>query len=384
MKILIAPDSFKDCMTARQVALFIEKGILKEMPDADIENLPISDGGEGTLTTLVEATGGILFKTQVHDPLMRMIDAEYGILGDGITGVIEMATASGLELLSNEERNPWITTSYGTGELIKALLNHGCKRIIIGLGGSATNDAGVGMAIALGFRFPDIKGEIVDGKGGELSKILKIETSEIDKRIFNTEIIVACDVTNPFFGPSGASIIYGPQKGADPKMAQRLDQNLMHFSKILKTQTGKDIDNIPGSGAAGGMGGILLALLNAQLHPGFETVSSEVGLENRINRADLIFTGEGRIDSQTHFGKTIAGVGRLAKKYNKPVIAIAGSLGEGYEKIYDSGISSVFSIIDKPMNLNEAILQTPELIEKCSRSVIRSIQVRRNFRMPDF
>ena len=375
MKILIAPDSFKDCLTAHEVSIFIEKGILKELPQAQIRILPLADGGEGTVKSLVEAVGGSYHKIIVHDPLMRKVEAEYGIIDQGKTGVIEMSAASGIELLSAEQRDPWVTTSYGTGELILALLDQGCKKIILGLGGSATNDAGVGMAVALGVKFLDSSGISVEGKGGELSKITRIELSGLDKRILNTEIVAACDVVNPFTGPNGASQVYAPQKGADQQMADKLDQNLVHISDILKMQFNKELDSIPGSGAAGGMGGMLYALLNATIQPGFETISKEINLEENIRWADLIITGEGSVDYQSQFGKTLSGIGSLAKSYKKPVFAVAGKLGEGYEKLYGSGITAIFSVIDRPMQLQEAISLAPDLIEKCIRSIIRTSQI---------
>jgi glycerate kinase len=371
MKILVAPDSFKDCLTASQVAFHIEKGILLELPEAQIRKLPLADGGEGTVAALINATGGKLFKCKVHDPLMRLIEAEYGISRDGITGIMEMAAASGLELLLQTERNPWITTSFGTGELIKTLLNHGCKRIIIGIGGSATNDAGTGMLAALGITFLDSSNIAVSGEGGELSKIEKIDISGIDQRIYKTEIIIASDVNNPLTGPNGASFVYGPQKGADQEMTEKLDRNLRHYAKIIKKQLGIDIDKIAGSGAAGGTGGSLIALLNATIQSGFEIISKETKLEEHIQWADLIITGEGRLDFQTQFGKTPAGIGLIAKKFNKPVACITGSLGESYEHIYEYGITSVFSISDKTFDIKESILRAPELLEKMAGSVIR-------------
>ena len=371
MNILIAPDSFKDSLSAKQAGEAIRRGILSVKSDCNILVLPMADGGEGTVDALIDATGGALYEEQVYDPLMRPVNARYGILGDGSTAVIEMAAASGLELLKPEDRKPWITSTYGTGQLIKAALNKGCNRIIIGIGGSATNDAGMGMAEALGVKFLDSHNNSVGQGGGNLSAIQTIDITHIDSRIINCDIIVASDVTNPLTGNHGAAVIYGPQKGADDKMVARLDENLNHFAGIVKKQLHKDIDKIPGSGAAGGLGAGFLAFTMAKIMPGFEIVRQETQLDQHIKWADLVITGEGKLDYQTQFGKTPAGVAKVAKIYHKPVLAIAGTLGEGYQELYNYGFDAIISIIDKPMTLSEALISAPELLQRAAAGAIR-------------
>ncbi len=371
MNILIAPDSFKDSLSAQKAGEAIYNGITSMPGEWNIQILPMADGGEGTVDALINATNGNLHYTEVYDPLMRKVRAKYGILGDGKTAVIEMAAASGIELLNSEERNPWITSSFGTGQLISAALDKGCNRIIMGIGGSATNDGGIGMAQALGVIFLDKNGKPVGHGGGELSKINRIEVQGMDPRITDCEIDIACDVTNPLTGLNGASMIYAPQKGADKEMVQKLDTNLKHFAKLVKEQLNKDVDTIPGAGAAGGLGAGFLAFTQAVLKPGFEIVRRETKLDDHIQWADLVITGEGKIDFQTQFGKTPMGVARVAKKYDKPVIAIAGTLGEGYQELYFLGFDSIVSIIDKPMSLQEALITAPQLLERSARSVIQ-------------
>lgn len=371
MNILIAVDSFKESLTSKEAGDAIRRGILLESGQSDIRIIPMADGGEGTADALLEALGGKTITTRVFDPLGREINSSFVILGDNTTAVIEMAKASGLELLSSQERNPWLTTTYGTGQLITEALNQGCKRIIMAIGGSATNDAGVGMAQALGIRFIDGEGNQVGRGGGELIRIQTIDTSAMDERIVSTEIIVACDVTNPLTGPTGASVIYAPQKGASPDMVQELDRNIKHFADIISSQIGKEVETVPGSGAAGGLGAGLLAFTNASLKPGFEIVRKETKLDEHIRWADLVITGEGKIDIQTQYGKTPIGVAKVTKMYQKPVIAIAGTLGEGYQDLYTYGFDAIVSIIDKPMPLNEALITAPQLLERSARSLIR-------------
>jgi glycerate kinase len=289
-----------------------------------------------------------------------------------------MAKASGLELLTTSERNPWITSTFGTGQLMKDALDKGCRRMIISIGGSATNDAGAGMAQALGVRLTDKDGKNISAGGGGLSDVEKIDITYMDKRILDTEIMVACDVTNPLTGPSGASVVYGPQKGADAKMVNKLDQNLEHFAKKVEDQLVINFKKIPGAGAAGGLGGGLIAFTQAKLKPGFDIIRQETGLDDYMQWADLVITGEGRIDTQTRFGKTPMGVAGIAKEYGKTVVAIAGTLGEGYQELFMCGFDAIFSIIDKPMSLNEAMITAPQLLERCGRSVIRLWNAGRN------
>lgn len=376
MNFLVASDSFKDCLSAREVGECVRRGILTEMPDAEVISIPLADGGEGTAEVLVNATGGVMEEIEVHDPLMRMITARYGILGDGKTAVIEMAEASGLERLKPGERNPWHTTTFGTGELIKQALDRGCRRIIVGLGGSATNDCGIGMASALGVMFNDKFGKGIYPLGGEIGKVVEINMTHADERLKESEIIVACDVDNPLTGPAGASMTYGPQKGADNVMCESLDRNLHHLAELIREQLGQDVEHLPGAGAAGGLGAGLIAFTGAKLSPGFEIVSRETGLENQVTWADYVITGEGRIDAQTQFGKTPMGVAKLALKYKKPVIALAGTLGEGYADLYQCGFSAILSVLDQPMDLKEALERTPVLIERTVRSVIRLLNNR--------
>jgi glycerate 2-kinase len=371
MKILIAPDSFKDSLSARKVAEAIRNGILLELSDAEIKLLPVADGGEGTVEALVDATQGKMIEVPVKDALQRETIAKYGLLGNGQTAIIEMAAASGIEHLKPEERDPWITTTIGTGQLIKDALDKGCQRIIIGIGGSATNDGGVGMAMALGAKFLDKSGSEKGIGGGELSEISSIDLTGLDNRIKETDFLIACDVSNSLTGPKGASYVYAPQKGADKDMVERLDNNLKHLAVLIRDQLNMDVENIPGAGAAGGLGAGLLAFLAAKLMQGFEIIRQETKLDKEVEWADLVITGEGKIDVQTQYGKTPMGVAGVAKKFNKPVIAIAGTLGEGYQELYPLGFDAILSIMDKPMELKEALINAPYLIERCARSAIR-------------
>ncbi|MCG8701353.1 MAG: glycerate kinase [Bacteroidales bacterium] len=375
MNILIAPDSFKDSLKATEVANALKKGIEKIYPKTNFELAPMADGGEGTVDAIVGATHGTIEKTTVHDPLMRKVEAHWGITGDGTTAVIEMAAASGIELLTKEERNPWITTTYGTGELIKAALDKGVKRILVGIGGSATNDCGAGMAMALGAKFTDADNVNVDYGGGSVGKILNIDLSGLDSRLANTEILVACDVTNPLTGEKGASNVYGPQKGADADMVKKLDANLSCFAKIIQHQLQKDIATTPGAGAAGGLGAGLMAFLDAQLVRGFDMIANTVGIEQKIAEADLIITGEGKIDEQTQYGKTIFGISQIALRNKKPVIAVGGTIASGAENMYCKGVSAILPIADKPMSLHDALTNAPTLLENTGERIARIIQL---------
>lgn len=382
MKILISPDSFKGSLTALQAAQAMESGVLSAKRDLEIsENIdiiiiPMADGGEGTVEAVISAVGGKLVSTKAVDPLGREIDSFFGILPDN-TAIIEMAAASGLNLLEAEERNPMITTTYGTGQLIKVALDMGCKNIIIGIGGSATNDGGVGMAQALGIKFLDKEGKQIGFGGGELYKIDKIDTSNLDSKIKDVNFVVASDVKNPLCGPEGASAIYGPQKGATPEMIEILDKNLEHLAKIIKKDLGKDVKDLPGAGAAGGLGAALLAFLNAQLRPGIEIVMELSNFKEKVENSDIIFTGEGSTDYQTKFGKVPFGVAQIAREYNKPVVCVSGSLLKGYEQLYEYGITAMFSIIDKPMELKEAMERGNELLEKTVSNITKILLLRK-------
>lgn len=353
MRFVIAPDSYKGSLTSVQVADLIAEGLLEVFPQAEAIKVPVADGGEGTVDAFLSALGGEKRFLDVTGPLGTPVKAFYGLLPDG-TGVVEMAAASGLPLVPGGKRNPLITTTYGTGEVIKAVLEQGCNTIIIGIGGSATNDGGVGMAQALGVRFLDERGKELSFGGGSLARLAKIDMSGLDPRIRKTNIIVACDVDNPLCGPRGASAVFGPQKGASPEIVRILDQNLAHYAKIIKEQLGKDILELPGAGAAGGLGAGLVSLLGATLKPGIEIVISSTKLEEKIKGATLVITGEGKTDYQTAHGKAPVGIAKVAKKLGIPVIAISGGLGERYEDVYEAGLDAVFSIAPGPISLEQA------------------------------
>jgi len=372
MRVVIAPDSFKGSLSALQVAEAIRSGIHRV--DAGIETVihPMADGGEGTVQAMIDASGGQIIRRVVRDPLFRPIDSFYGLMGDGKTAVIEMAAASGLPLLTPDERNPLKATTYGTGELILDALKRGCTRIILGLGGSATNDGGTGMARALGVRFLDEHGNEIEEGGGALLKISSIDISGLDPGIENAEFIAACDVANPLCGREGASEVYGRQKGASDADVKILDANLAHLAEMMKNEHGMDKSREPGAGAAGGLGYGALVFLKCTLERGIDIVARMTDLPEKMTNADLVITGEGRIDHQTAFGKTPWGVARIAKSKNIPVIGIAGSLGENYQALYAHGFDGIFSIIDRPMSLEEAFERTEELLGNTAESILRS------------
>ncbi|MED4754342.1 glycerate kinase [Brevibacillus choshinensis] len=371
MKIVIAPDSFKGSLTAKQVAVAIRAGVLKALPNSEIVIKPMADGGEGTLQCLVDATDGKLLQASVKNPLGRDITAEFGILGDGVTCVIEMAAASGLYLIAAEERNPHFTTTYGFGQLILAGLDLGCRRFILGIGGSATNDGGAGMLQALGFQLLDQDDQPLSYGGGELSKLRRIDRSHADARLEDCQFIIACDVTNPFVGPNGASYVFGPQKGATTDMISRLDDNLRHFADLIHTTEGIAIHDLPGTGAAGGVAGALLAFLHGHLQSGIKIVRETTRLAEAMAGADLVLTGEGQVDFQTAQGKTPCGVAQLARQYGIPVIVLAGSVGEGIDSLYPEGVTAILSITNKPMSLEQSMLQTAKLLEQSAEQVVR-------------
>ncbi|MFN4179398.1 MAG: glycerate kinase [Armatimonadota bacterium] len=369
MRLVIAPDSFKGSASAKEVAQAIADGLKVALPDAEFDLVPMADGGEGTVEALVAATNGKIITKKVTGPLGEPVDAFFGILGDGETAVIEMAAAAGLHLVPPEKRNPLVTTTYGVGELIKVALDAGCKRIIVGIGGSATNDGGAGMAQALGAKLLDEKGNEIGFGGGELGKLAKIDISGLDNRLRETEILVACDVTNPLTGPNGASAVYGPQKGATPEMVGLLDKNLKHYAAIIRRDLGVDVENVPGAGAAGGLGAGLMAFCQAKLKRGVELVIQAVGLDERVRSSDLVITGEGKLDFQTGFGKVPHGVAQVAKRYDKPVIAIVGQLGEGSEKCREWGIDACFAIVNRPMSEQEAMAETLLLLKRTAEEL---------------
>jgi glycerate kinase len=373
--ILLAPDSFKESMTAKEVCESMERGINKANESIICIQVPMADGGEGTMQSLVDATGGKKYSLKVVGPLGNEVEAAYGILGDGETGILEMASASGLHLVPAEKRNPLVTTTYGTGQLIKACLDFGVKKLIIGIGGSATNDGGAGVVQALGGKLMDKEGNVIGFGGGELSKLAAIDLTNFDSRLKEVTVEVACDVRNPLCGEKGASNVFGPQKGATSEMLQILDKSLMNYAKIIKAELGIDVMNIPGAGAAGGLGAGLLAFLNGTLKKGIEIVIQYTGLEEKIKCADMVWTGEGSIDCQTQYGKTPLGVAIIAKKYNKPVIVLAGRVGNDIEILYDKGINSVFCIMKELTTLEEALERGKENIEKTAENIIRLMNI---------
>ncbi|MBY0200546.1 glycerate kinase [Priestia megaterium] len=375
MKIVIAPDSFKESLTALHVCEALEKGIKTHFPNAEISKVPMADGGEGTVQSLVDATGGQIIQAKVTGPLGKEVEAFYGILGDGKTAVIEMAAASGLHQVPMDERNPLITTTRGTGELILKALDQNVKHIIIGIGGSATNDGGAGMAKALGAKLINTNGAEIKEGGGSLNQLAAIDLTNFDSRLAEVKVEVACDVDNPLTGATGASAVFGPQKGATPDMVKQLDRNLAHYAAVIEKEMDIHIQNVPGAGAAGGLGGGLLAFLSAELKPGVDIVIEATQLESYIKNADLVITGEGRIDGQTIYGKTPIGVAKTAKKHSVPVIAIAGSIGAGSEAVYEHGISALFSVVPGAVTLPEALEKAGENIERTAKNVASVIRL---------
>lgn len=375
MKFVLAPDSFKESMTAKKAALAMEKGIKAVFPDAECVIVPMADGGEGTVESLVSMTNGEMIKTEVLGPLGESVIAEYGLLGEGETAVIEMASASGLELIKPEDRNPLLTTSFGTGQLIKHALDKGVSRFLIGIGGSATNDGGAGMLQALGVSFKDENGKELSFGGGALGSLHTIDVSGLDERIKHVKFDVACDVTNPLIGENGASAIFGPQKGATAEMVHVLDQNLLHFADVMKEQLGQDIAHMDGAGAAGGLGAGLIAFLNAELKKGIDLVIEYTELEEQVKGADYVFTGEGSIDAQTLFGKTPYGVASTAKKYSVPVIAFAGRIGNGVESLYDNGFLAIIGILKGVTPLEEALNSGEANLAFAAENICRVLKI---------
>ncbi|MQT12548.1 glycerate kinase [Segnochrobactrum spirostomi] len=369
MKIVIAPDSFKESLSAADVAREIGAGFAEIFPDADYRLLPVADGGEGTVEALVAATGGECVALSVTGPLGAPVEAFYGVTGDGRTAVIEMAAAAGLALVPPERRDPLVTTTAGVGELIRAAFDRGARHLVVGLGGSATNDGGAGMAAALGARLLDGEGRPIGPGGGALAALARIDLSSLDPRLAECSIEAACDVDNPLVGPDGASAVFGPQKGATPAMVAALDRGLARFAGAIEAATGRSVADLPGGGAAGGLGAGLHALLGARLRPGAAIVMEAVGLDAAVADADLVITGEGRIDGQTIHGKTPVGVAAVAKRHGKPVIAIAGSLGPGVAAVYAHGIDAVFSVLGRPCTLAEALAEAGPNLRATARDV---------------
>ncbi len=375
MKIVIVPDSYKESLTALEVATEIEAGFREVFPDAEYIKLPMADGGEGTVAAMVAATGGTLVEVNVTGPLGEPVKACYGLTGDRKTAIIEMAAASGLALVAPGLRNPLKTTTYGTGELVKAALDAGINHLIIGIGGSATNDGGAGMLQALGGKLLDHAGREIGFGGGALADLDRIDISGLDPRLKACRIEAACDVDNPLTGPMGASAVFGPQKGATPEMVAQLDANLARYADLISRDLGVRVAGVPGAGAAGGMGAALLAFFGAKLRPGIEIVMEAVGLEAHVRDADLVITGEGRIDSQTIHGKTPIGVARLAKRYGKPVIGIAGCLAADAGEVHQYGIDAVFSVLSQVGCVEEAMSQAATNVRTASRNIAATLKL---------
>jgi glycerate kinase len=375
VKIVVAPQAFKGSLDAVHVAQAISRGVRQVFADAEIIQLPVADGGEGTVRALVQASAGRTITTRVIGPLEAPVHATWGLLGNDDAGVIEMAAASGLPLIRREQRNPMRTTSYGTGELIRHALDCGVRTLIVGIGGSATNDGGAGMAQALGARFLDERGEPLPLGGGHLHHLDRIEISSLDSRLAGVAVEVACDVNNPLVGPNGASHVYGPQKGADPQMVRELDEALERYAEIVLRDVGKDVRDMPGAGAAGGMGAGLVAFLNARLRPGVEIVFDALRLDERMRGADLIITGEGRMDRQDLHGKAPLEVAKRARALGVPCIAVVGSTGRDYQVVYDHGIDAVIGTVNRPMAIDRAVAESARLITEAAMRACRLLGV---------
>jgi len=377
MKIILAPDSFKGNLTSLQVAAALEKGVKRVLPKALCIKVPMADGGEGTVQSLVDATGGQFIRKRVTGPAGNPVSARYGMLADGETAVIEMAEASGLPLVSGKQMNPLKTTTYGTGELILDAAKRGATKIIIGIGGSATNDGGVGMAQALGVRFINKRDkEITErGAGGMLDKIASIDVKDLNPLIKKIKIIVASDVNNPLCGKTGASNVFGPQKGATPAMVKTLDANLRHLGKVIKTDLKKDVVNLKGAGAAGGLGAGLVAFTKARMKSGIDIVLEATNIAQHMKGADLVITGEGRVDFQTAFGKTPSGVAKAARKYAVPTVAIGGGITDDANAVFAHGIDGLESAYAREMPLAEAMGNSKIYIANAAERVLRLVLI---------
>ena len=370
-KVLISPDSFKESLDGMEVSMAIREGLESAIDGVESICLPVADGGDGTIEALVKASNGSFMTTRVLGPLGVPIDAIWGVMGDGVTAVIEMARASGLALLTDEQRDPRYTTTFGTGQLIYEAIQKGYKKLIIGIGGSATNDGGVGMAQAIGVKFLDQQGKELPFGGAPLINLKEIDTSNISSEISELSVLVASDVSNPLCGKTGASAIYGPQKGANPTMVLELDSALKNYADVISSTLGKNVELSPGAGAAGGLGAGLMAFMDAELRPGIDLVTEALDFDKYLQDCDLVITGEGAIDGSTIFNKAPVGVAKRAKKYNIPVIAFAGTLGDGYQKVYEHGIDAVFNVQNKPMSLQDSMKDTKELLIDSVNRVMR-------------
>ncbi|EJM47978.1 glycerate kinase [Pseudomonas sp. GM33] len=371
MKIVIAPDSFKDSLSAQSVADAIALGLAQVWPDAQLIKCPMADGGEGTVESILAACEGELRRTLVRGPLGAMVEAAWGWLPQSHTAIIEMAEASGLQLVPVAQRDACISSTFGTGQLIRAALDAGAQRVILAIGGSATNDGGAGAVQALGVKLLDAQGQTLSPGGLALAQLARVDLSDIDPRLAQVRFDIAADVNNPLCGPHGASVIFGPQKGASPVQVEQLDQALGHFADHCAAALSNDVRDEPGSGAAGGLGFAAKAFLGAQFKAGVEVVGELVGLAEAVAGADLVITGEGRFDAQTLRGKTPFGVARVARQHAVPVIVIAGTLGEGYQALYEHGIDAAFALASGPMPLEQACAEAPRLLRERATDIAR-------------
>ena len=371
MKIIIAPQGFKGGISGLEAARAIARGVLKAAPDAETVLLPVADGGDGTLHALVDATGGKIFTSTVTGPINQQVEAQWGVMGDGRTAVIEMARASGLAMVPPRRRNPKVTTTLGTGQILKEALERGYDRVIVGLGGSATNDGGAGMATALGARFLDSSGHALPTGGAALARLDRIDTSGVLMAIADVEVVAATDVTNPLCGPTGASEIFGPQKGASKEVVAELDAALLNLAKIIQRDTGHDVLDIPGAGAAGGLGAGLVAFAGAKIQSGIDMVFQVLDFDRHLAGADLVITGEGRADLSTVFDKAPVGVARHAQAHGVPTVLLAGSLGDGHEELYKHGVASVLCISDGAMSFQQALGRTGLMLEGTAERAVR-------------
>jgi glycerate kinase len=375
VKIVVAPDSYKGSLSAVAVADAIARGAAAVFPGAQIARVPVADGGEGTVEALVVATGGHVEERTVRGPLGEPVRARWGVLGGAGGAVVEMAAASGLPLVPPARRDPRVTSTYGTGELLRAALDAGVRRVVLGIGGSATNDGGAGLARALGVRFLDAAGAELPEGGAALARLDRIDLSGLDPRLSEVELEVACDVDNPLTGPRGASAIYGPQKGATPELVRVLDAALERYAAVARAATGRDVAGRPGAGAAGGLGAGLLFFTPARLRPGVEIVLEAAGFDALVRGADLVVTGEGRTDFQTAMGKAPAGVAAAAKRHGVPVVCLAGGLGDGADDVLARGVDALASTVPSPMTLEEAVLGGAALVEAAAVRALRLVKV---------
>lgn len=377
MYIVIACDSFKGSIDSLEAGNAAARGIRKIFPGADIRIIPIADGGEGTVKAVLQSAEGELQYQEVLDPLKRPVQAFWGRLANG-SAVIEMAAASGLPLLDERERNPLQTNSYGTGQLIKAALDKGIRNIMVGLGGSATNDGGVGMAQALGARFLNQDGGEIEGNAGSLAQLSQIDLSLMDPRLTETELLLACDVRNPLLGETGASFVYGPQKGGTPEICRQLEQNLEHLARLCRQQLGKDWADTPGAGAAGGLGFGALTFCNGKLLSGIDTILRIIGFDTILTGADLVITGEGRLDGASQYGKVPIGIAQRAQQQNIPTLAIVGELGQDSHNVFQYGITALQPTVDRIMDLKTAMSESAKALENAAERAMRCIQIGMN------